>query len=249
MAATVPALVWQRITAAAEDGVTSYAWSNPSLTPGDASAVSCRVGDTLRATVLTMGSSSTTYTFPIVVNAGSDAFQLTGAGSLLDGSELQVGMPIIPTVEAAPPNGLPNGLVIVGINAPSVGSIELGGGYSPWLSGSGDAPWIYTQPATSTLSASLIAVDEYPYGKLAVTAVPSAGVTIVDWAFDGTGNDHNVGNGTAMCNSGGQAMGTFGATFADAGTYTLAVAYTSYDAAYSNGGGSLTVTVEPGAGD
>jgi hypothetical protein len=200
-------------------------------------------GYVLKAGVLTIGSTAETYSFEVLVNAGSNAFQLPDPGSLLSGNGLAVGMPIVPSVQAAPPAGLPNGLAIVAVNQPTAGSIQLGGGYSPWLNGSGQAPWIYAQPASKTLSTTVTAIDEYPDGWLTATVTPSTGVTIADYSFDGTGNDNHVGDGSNMSNSGGQAMGLLAVTFADAGSYVLSVAYTSVDDNYADGSSSLAVTV------
>jgi hypothetical protein len=240
MATETPNLVWASIMGhTASNSSTAFVWTNPQLQPGNPPAVTMPAGYVLRANVLTMGSASTVYPITTLVNAGSDAFQLV-SGTM---SDLRVGMPVIPAVQAVPPNGLPNGLAIVGVNEPTSGSIQLGGGASPWLSGSGEAPWIYEQPTSQTLEAALSAVDEYPYGSLAATVTPNTGVTLVDYGFDGTGNDNNVGDGSSMCNSCGQAMGDLAVTFADAGAYTLAIVYTSTDADYANCSGSVSVTV------
>ena len=234
---TTPGLVWQNIWAGnASNTSTAFQWSNGGLEPGNPPAVTMPHGDILKAGVLTIGSASTFYPITVLASAGSDSWQLV-SGTM---SDLRFGMVIVPSIEVAAPAGLPNGLQIVGVNEPTTGSILLGGGVAPALP---VQPWVYTQPASQTLEAAANAIDEYPYGYLGVTVTPSTGVTVVDWSFDGTGHDGNVGNGTSMCNSGGQAMGYFGVTFADAGTFTLEVAFTSYDPDYSNTSSSTTVVV------
>ena len=193
-------------------------------------------GDVLKATVLTIGSTSTVFPITVLASAGSDSWQLV-SGTM---SDLRVGMVIVPALEVAPPGGVPNGLAIVGINEPVSGSIELGGGGYGYATG---APWIYTQPASLTLEADLNAVDEYPYGTLAATVTPTTGVTITGYNLDGGSDSQHTDDGSAMSNSGGQAMATFSVEFADAGTFTLQVAYTSYDTDYADTSSSTTVVV------
>jgi hypothetical protein len=108
--------------------------------------------------------------------------------------------------------------------------------------------------ASSETEALWLMSREYPgvlhefrrknWRALAVTTTPTTGVTIVDWNLDG-GNIPNPikGNGSSMSNSGGQAMGYFGVTFASAGTFALSVAYTSTDADYANTSSTTTVVV------
>ena len=230
---TTPGLVWQNLRAVnASDTATAFQWDNPSLMAGNPPAVTMPHGDTLLAGVLTIGSSSTMYPFTASCAAGSYNFAVASGFS-----NLQPGMVVIGGTGI-----LPNGLQILELNAPNSGSVLLGGfDGPPWGAGS-----VYTMPAGVTLTAStqLYAVDEYPYGALAVTTTPSTGVTIVDWNLDGGNVPGPIkGNGSAMSNSGGQAMGYFGVTFADAGTFTLEVAYTSTDPDYANTSSSTTVVV------
>ncbi|WP_249021047.1 hypothetical protein [Conexibacter sp. S30A1] len=223
-----PGIVWQTITAVDGSVAVERMWNNVTLLAGAPSGVTMSHVYQLRAVVLTLGSASVTYPFDVVCSAGSDNFQVTSGLT-----PLKAGMVV------SAPDVVPNGLQIVGVDQPASGSVLLGGGWSPAMP---TTPWVYSQPATSTLAASLLAVDQYPYGTLSAAVTPSAGVTVTDWNYDQTGA-LNVGDGQAMSNSGFQAVAYFGATFPSAGTYEIAVSYMSYDEDYTDTSDTLVVTV------
>jgi hypothetical protein len=88
--------------------------------------------------------------------------------------------------------------------------------------------------------------DPLPTGTLDVTVSPSTGVTVEDWGFDRSNPPViAVGNGTAACNLDGEGYGCFGITFADTGSFTVGVEFTSTDANYTSQAGvqALAVTV------
>lgn len=237
----VPSVGW--VGAQVVDGSeTVWSWSPQIMSPGmtlpetgfapPGNTISMTVGQQLKASVITVGSLTVVSSFAALGGAGGYLLDITPDGAWA----LDVGMWMVPVTGI-----VPNGLQIVQSVAPPTAQIVLGGeeamadiinGISP-----ADAKGVFVLSAN--LDTDCTAVDAYPYGTLAVEVTPSTGVTIVDWNYDGTGNSDNVGNGTAMCNSGDQATGDFGITFADAGTYTLSVSYTSTDENYSD------ATVEP----
>lgn len=226
-------MVWGRVTAERPDNsATAFNWVNTSFTPGSPPAVTMPVDQRLDLDLgVTGGDAMVSYTFEVLINAGATAFQLPHAGSLLSGGALAVGMPVIvPQV----PNQLPNGMAITAINAPTAGSIQLGGG--GWKGETG-APWVYEQPMTSTLDTTITALEPEADGWITITASPSTGVTIADWSGGATGN------GSKMQNNSGQACGYAGVTFPSAGSYVVTATYTSTDENYSGVFNTLSVTV------
>lgn len=223
-----PGLCWQFIRAMSGDGVYATPWNKPTFVLGAPSGVTIDHAYQMRAVVLTLGSSSVTYPFDVACSAGSDNFQVTSGLT-----PLKAGMVV------SAPGEIPNGMQIVEVNAPVAGSVLLGGGVSMALP---TTPWVYSQPESSTLAATVTAIDEYPYGTLSVSVSPSAGVTIVDWNYDQTGA-LQVGDGQGMCNSGFQALAEFGITFPSAGSYQVTVSYLSYDADYADAESVLSLTV------
>jgi hypothetical protein len=86
--------------------------------------------------------------------------------------------------------------------------------------------------------------DPLPIGTLDVTVSPTTGVTVRDWGFDGSNPPEiEVGNGTAACNLDDEGYGCFGLDFADAGTFTVSVQFSSDDANYTSEAGVQTLTV------
>jgi hypothetical protein len=88
-----------------------------------------------------------------------------------------------------------------------------------------------------------IAGDPYPDGTLALTVTPDTGVTITDNNFDGTGNANNIGDGTAAENASSQGQAGFQVSFADAGTVSVSVVFTSADPNYSDASLATPLTV------
>ena len=86
--------------------------------------------------------------------------------------------------------------------------------------------------------------DPLPIGTLDVTVSPTTGVTVNDWGFDGSNPPTiEVGNGTAARNLDGEGYGVFAIDFADAGSYTVSVQFTSSDANYTSETGVQTLEV------
>jgi hypothetical protein len=114
---TTPAIVWQQILAVSGEDVDGVLWSNPQLEPGAPAGITLAAGQQLRCEVLTLGSTSVAYPFTVLVNAGSDDFQVTSGIT-----PLKVGMLV------AGSDALPVGLQILAVNEPAAGSVLLGGG-------------------------------------------------------------------------------------------------------------------------
>ena len=243
---TTPGLVWQNLWAEnSTNTATAFQWSNPSLMAGNPPAVTMPHGDILKAGVLTIGSASTVY--PITISLAPYTAAISVSAGI---SDLAAGMLLAPS-STFYDGVVPSGLQIIDVNT-GAGTILCGGkdAMADFLDGMTVAEMTAANdglfvngPATFN-DFPFVAIDEYPYGTLAATVTPSTGTTIVDWNMDG-GNlpGPTTGNGSAMSNSGGQAMGYFGVTFADAGTFTLEVAYTSSDPDYGNTSSSTTVVV------
>jgi hypothetical protein len=229
-------MVWCRVTAQRPDNTkTAFSWSNSELAPGTPPAVTmpidCRLDLDL---IVTGGDSPVSYSFEVLIDAGSTAFQLPDPGSLLSGNGLAVGMPVLVPQEI-PPDGLPNGLAIVAVNQPTAGSIQLGGGGD----GRGQiaAPWVYQQPTSKTLDTTITALEPEADGWITMSVSPSTGVEIQDWSGGTTGD------GSKMQNNSGQACGYTGITFPSPGSYIVTASYTSTDANYADVAGTLAVTV------
>ncbi len=240
-----PGIVWQYLEAInASDTATAFMYRNPSLIAGDPPAVTMPAGYVLHTSALAIGSASNVIDFTASCPAGSSVFTVAS-----NFAELENGMPVI----CSTPGLIQGGVQILGLAEPGGSDIVLGGGYGPW--GYNVNPWIYKMPADQALTTAttLQAIDEYPYGTLGVTVSPSTGVTVADQNMDGgdVAPDPTPGNGTAMSNSGGQAMGWFTVTFASAGSYTVTVAYTPVnnvllnpdDPVYGTATSTLSVTV------
>jgi hypothetical protein len=90
------------------------------------------------------------------------------------------------------------------------------------------------QPASATGSGTFTASDPWPLGTLGVSVSPATGVGIVDYNFDGTTNAGNVGNGLAISNWSGMAIGGADLTFGvGAGTFEVSITFTSGDSNYA----------------
>lgn len=243
---TTPGLVWQNLRAVnSSNSSTSFMWSNPSLMAGNPPAVAMAAGDILKAGVLTIGSTSTVY--PITISLAPNTAAISVSAGL---SDLAAGMLLAPS-SSFYDGVVPAGLQIIDVNTGS-GTILCGGkdAMADFLGGMTVAEMtaandgLFVNGAATFSDFPFVAIDEYPYGKLGVTVTPTTGVTVTDWNLDGgNGPGPITGNGSAMSNSGGQAMGYFGVTFADAGTFTLGVAFTTNDSDYADTSSSTTVVV------
>lgn len=240
-----PGLVWQTIRAVSGSEAFATPWNNTSFVIGAPGPITIEQQYTMQVEVLTIGNPATdVIQFTASCPAGGDVFTVASGFSDLD-----VGMAVV----TATPDIMPAGLQIIAVDMPSGSQIALGGGYGPFAYA--ENPWKWHMPpgVALTTATPLSAIDSYPIGTLGVTVAPSSGVTVTDINMDGDdmAPDATVGDGSAMSNSGGQAMGLFTVQFPSAGTYQVTVAYTPVndaliqpdDPVYSATQSTLTVEV------
>ena len=238
-----PQVGYASLRAVDPDNNPTFWWNAPVGQVGTPNtAILMAAGGTLSASLYTVGSATVASPCNLTLQQ-DDALVVVNSG--IDG--LAVGMIISPNLPI-----MPNGQQILDVDT-ARGVIYVGGkqAMADWAAGFTVVEMqqmndgLYFAPASG--GGDFLALDLVPYGTLGVAVTPSTGVTIVGHnpdGNDGPGGGTNTDNGTAMSNSGGQALAVFDATFTDAGTYTLTSAYTSNDPNYGSAAGpALTIQV------